>query len=86
MARVSQCTRTPEPALPGDGPWPLGPVARHFGVPTWQLRRCYERELLPPARRVGPYRTVTREELPAVREVLARAGHLAGDRTEETTP
>jgi DNA-binding transcriptional MerR regulator len=55
---------------------PLGPVARRFGVPIWQLRRVFERGLLPEPSRVGAYRVIAREDLPLVEEALRKAGYL----------
>jgi hypothetical protein len=57
-------------------PHTLGPVARRFGCATWQLRRLYERGLLPPAPRVGPFRVVFEEDLPLVERALVKAGYL----------
>jgi DNA-binding transcriptional MerR regulator len=54
----------------------LGQVAARFGVQVWQVRRLYERGLLPPAVRVGAYRTVTETELPAIEQALRQAGYL----------
>ena len=36
----------------------VGAVARRFGVPAWQIRRLFERGLLPPAARLGAYRVI----------------------------
>ena len=76
MRQLPDAPDAPDATLTGDGPCPLGPVARHFGVEVWQLRRCSERGLLPPARHVGVYRTVSRDELPQVREALVAGGYL----------
>jgi hypothetical protein len=57
-----------------------GELARHFGCEAWQVRRLYERGLLPPARRIGRYRYVALTDLPAVEAALARAGYLAPGR------
>jgi hypothetical protein len=54
----------------------IGQVARRFGVKPWQVRRVFERGLLPAAARVGPYRVMTPEELPAVEAALIAAGYL----------
>jgi hypothetical protein len=52
-----------------------GALARHFGCASWQVRRLFERGLLPPAQRVGQYRYVAAADLAAVEEALARAGY-----------
>jgi DNA-binding transcriptional MerR regulator len=54
----------------------LGQVATQFGVRTWQVRRLYERKLLPPALRVGQYRVVPEADLPLVEQALRTAGYL----------
>lgn len=54
----------------------VGSAARRLGCQPWQIRRLFERGLLPPAPRVGPYRVISPEELPRVREALLRAGYL----------
>jgi DNA-binding transcriptional MerR regulator len=61
----------------------LGDVARLVGVDVWQVRRLYERGLLPPAARVGGKRVVSAAELPRVRRALTEAGYL---RSEEPAP
>jgi DNA-binding transcriptional MerR regulator len=55
----------------------LGQVAQKFNCREWQVRRLYERQLLPPARRAGQYRIVTSEELPAIKAALLQAGYLS---------
>jgi DNA-binding transcriptional MerR regulator len=57
----------------------LGDVARHFGVEVWQVRRLYERGILPPAARVGLYRVVTTDDLPIVERALRSAGYLPNE-------
>ena len=57
-------------------PLTIGAVARHFGCRTWQVRRLFERGLLPQAPRVGAYRVVAAGDLPAVEEALRQAGYL----------
>ena len=54
----------------------VGAVAKHFGLREWQVRRVFERGLLPEPVRVGAYRVVTEAELPAVEDALRRAGYL----------
>ncbi len=57
-----------------------GELARRFGCEGWQVRRLYERGLLPPARRIGRYRYVAEADLPAVEGALARAGYIPANR------
>jgi hypothetical protein len=64
-----------------DAPLTLGAVARHFACQTWQIRRLFERNLLPPAARVGSYRVIAREDLSLVENALRAAGYLPA-RTE----
>ena len=54
----------------------IGAVAKHFGCPAWQVRRLFERGLLPQAPRVGAYRVIANNDLPVVGEALRRAGYL----------
>jgi DNA-binding transcriptional MerR regulator len=54
----------------------VGAVALRYGVPEWQIRRLFERGLLPPAPRVGPYRVIAITDLPKVEEALRAAGYL----------
>ena len=54
----------------------MGEVARRFGCEPWQVRRLYERRLLPPAPRVGAYRVVPLADLPRVETALRAAGYL----------
>ena len=53
-----------------------GAIARHFGVPVWQVRRLVERGLLQEPARIGQYRLFTPEQLPAIRAALVQAGYL----------
>jgi DNA-binding transcriptional MerR regulator len=57
-------------------PLTIGAVAERLGVQPWQVRRLYERGLLPPAARVGAYRVVAPSELPVIRRALVAAGYL----------
>lgn len=57
----------------------IGAVAAHFGCKPWQVRRLYERSLLPPALRVGPCRVVPDEDLPKVEAALRQAGYLPSE-------
>ena len=56
----------------------LGDVAKHFNVPTWTVRRIFERRLLPEPGRLGAYRVVSAEDLPKIEAALRRAGYLPG--------
>jgi hypothetical protein len=58
-------------------------VARHFGCRAWQVRRLFERGLLPPAQRIGRYRYVAVSDLQAVEGALARAGYIQPGRLLE---
>jgi len=57
----------------------IGAVARRFGCTRWQVRRLFERGLLPPAPRVGAYRVIAADDLPVVEEALRRAGYLPAE-------
>ncbi len=54
----------------------IGDAARHFGCSAWQVRRLFERGLLPPAPRIGAYRVIAAADLPRVEEALRAAGYL----------
>jgi hypothetical protein len=54
----------------------LGDVARRHGLPTWKVRRVFERKFLAEPKRVGNYRVVRVGELPALAEALRQAGYL----------
>jgi hypothetical protein len=57
----------------------LGAVARRFGCQPWQVRRLFERGVLPEPRRVGAYRVVAEEDLPAVEQALRQAGYIPAE-------
>ena len=61
----------------------IGQIAERFGVPTWQVRRLFQRDLLPPAKRLGVYRVFGEEDLTAIEAALDKAGYIA--RSEATT-
>lgn len=65
---------------------PLGAVTRHFGVPVWRVRRLFERGLLPPAARVGPFRVVRPADLPTIEAALLRAGYRPDSRLRPDHP
>ena len=54
----------------------LGVVAARYGVKLWQVRRLYERHLLPQAARCGRYRVVAESDLHSIRAALVAAGYL----------
>jgi hypothetical protein len=54
----------------------LGDAARYFRCDIWQIRRLFERGLLPPAARIGVYRVIVRADLPKVGEALLKAGYI----------
>jgi transposase-like protein len=57
-------------------PITLGAVARKYGVQVWQVRRLFERRILPEPARIGHYRVVRADELPAIEMALREAGYL----------
>jgi DNA-binding transcriptional MerR regulator len=57
-------------------PLTIGAVADRFGVAAWQVRRLFERGILPPAIRVGPYRVIDPADLPKIEAALRAAGYL----------
>lgn len=57
----------------------LSAVADHFHVRQWQVARLFERKLLPKPAKVGPYRVVRAEDLPAVEAALVKGGYLKPD-------
>jgi hypothetical protein len=57
-------------------PLSLGDVARRYGIQTWQVRRLFERGLLPEPSRVASFRVILADQLPAVEAALRAAGYL----------
>jgi hypothetical protein len=57
-------------------PLTIGQVARRFGVAAWKVRRLYESGRLQEPSRVGAYRVVGADELPAIEAALREAGYL----------
>ena len=53
-----------------------GAVARRYGVPVWQVRRLFERGLLPEGTRAGLYRLIPVTDLARVERALRDAGYL----------
>jgi DNA-binding transcriptional MerR regulator len=64
----------------------MGAIARRYGVTQWQVRRLFERRLLPEPARVGAYRVVDESDLPAVERALREAGYLSADPREVASP
>ncbi len=54
----------------------LGEVARLFNCQLWQVRRVYERGLLPDALRVGKQRVVPKKDLPKLRKVMVAERYI----------
>jgi hypothetical protein len=54
----------------------MGAVAKAHWVAPWQVRRLFERHILPEPPRMGCYRVVLPEDMPRVREALRQAGYL----------
>jgi DNA-binding transcriptional MerR regulator len=73
---------THEDAIMQDPPLTIGAVARRYGCHAWQIRRLFERGLLPPAPRVGAYRVIAASDLPQIEEALRAAGYLPNDAAE----
>jgi DNA-binding transcriptional MerR regulator len=53
----------------------LGEAAQRCGVQVWQVQALVSRGLIAP-RRVGRYRVISEDELPALRDALRAAGYL----------
>jgi hypothetical protein len=49
----------------------VGAAARRYGCRPWQVRRLFERGLLPPAPRVGAYRVFATADLPHIERAAA---------------
>ena len=62
----------------------IGAVADHFGVAPWQVRRLFERGMLPPAARVGAYRVVDPSDLDGGRGRKIPAGDEVPDLRGQT--
>lgn len=58
----------------------IGAVASRYGCCAWQVRRFFERNLLPPAARLGAYRVIAAADLPLVEKALREAGYLPQDK------
>ena len=55
----------------------LGEIACRYGCQLWQVRRLFERKIVPEARRIGNYRVVPEVELPDIESALLHAGYIA---------
>jgi DNA-binding transcriptional MerR regulator len=51
-------------------------VCRLLGAHPWQLRKLYDRKLLPLPRRAGRYRVYSVDDLPLLEKALRKAGYL----------
>lgn len=58
----------------------IGTVGRRFGCPPWQIRRLFERGLLPPAARVGAHRIIAARDLDKVERYLPPKAEEAAHR------
>ena len=58
----------------------LGQVGDHYRIQGWKVARLFDRGILPPPRKVGVYRVVSRDQLPVIEEALRRAGYLPAER------
>jgi hypothetical protein len=56
----------------------LGDVAQRLGCQLWQVARVIDRGLYPQPARIGCYRVLSVDDLPAMRAALVRAGFLKG--------
>lgn len=61
----------------------VGAVALRYGCKPWQVRRLFERGLLPPAPRIGAYRMIAVADLPRIRRALRDAGYLLKRRVKK---
>jgi hypothetical protein len=60
-------------------PSTLGDIARRLGIPAWQVRRVFERGLLPEPARLGRWRVVYPDQIPALEAALTEAGYLPAE-------
>ena len=54
----------------------IGQVAKHFGCQLWQVRRLFERGILPEPERIGQQRVIKVKELPKLGAALKKAGYV----------
>jgi hypothetical protein len=57
-------------------PLTISGVGKHFGLPTWKIRRVFYDGLVPEPRRLHYWRIIFPEELPAIEAALVRLGYL----------
>lgn len=66
------------------GTWfTLGDIAERFKIPTWRVRRLFERGLLAEPPRAGSYRIVHESDLPRIERALRAAGYLTAPEGQE---
>ena len=53
-----------------------GAAARRLGAPEWAVARVYARGLLPEPPRLGHFRIIREDQLPALRAALVEAAYL----------
>jgi hypothetical protein len=54
-------------------------AARQLRCPVWQIRKIFDRGLLPQPPRLGPYRVILPEDLPRIADALVRAGYRSAE-------
>lgn len=64
----------------------LPSIARRFGCAEWQVRRIFERRLVPDPPRLGQNRLITEKDLPAIEQALRTAGYLPAIETRPAEP
>jgi hypothetical protein len=64
----------------------VGDAARRLGCRAWQVRRLFERGLLPPPPRVGAYRVIPVADLKWVEAALKQVGYLPGTLLVDAAP
>jgi hypothetical protein len=63
-------------AVTGKTHFTMGEIAQRHGCKQWQVRRLYQRGMLPPAERIGAFRVVPIQGLPQVEAALRAAGYI----------
>jgi hypothetical protein len=58
-------------------------VARYLGVAPWQVRRLFERRLLPEPPRAGLVRLIKRSDLPVIEDLLRKVGYLSQEAIDQ---
>lgn len=64
-------------------PATTGSLARGIGHPAWQVARMYERGMVTERGRVGGYRIILEEDVPAILSAMVAAGYMAAAEREE---